>query len=281
MINNEEDIVKANLLLRSIKLNLPHWDVLIILYGIEKEIKLDLINDSKFKFEFIDSSDLSKEIPFLDKVHSFTVAENYSLNYDRILLLDIDSIILKPLDEILLNQEISVSTVDKINVGQEYDSDNDSFYNDIANLMKVEYRKFEFKETRVQNQKIYPYFNVGFIYINPKLRLIKRWHEKLNELINNISFLELLDNPLKKIFIHQIVFTMILFGENLLESVDELPRIVNYPIHLKKEYDIYLTIPTNELNSLRYDNYFNLRNTLNTGVEDIDIYVKDNINELK
>lgn len=191
--------------------------------------------------------------PFIDKIQA--AAEFEKLCDKEYLWVDVDSYINKKL---LFNSEcdIQINTVDIRNIGVFYKKEIPDLWRIIFDCIQIDYTTYDSTETTISKETIYPYYNVGCVYVNENKNLFQYTFNKTKFLLNNDEFIKSVESSiLNKIFFHQAIFTATLLSLYDSKDIKPLPRGVNVPIHLYKKNE--LMIDFDHISSFRYDNYFN------------------------
>jgi hypothetical protein len=102
-------------------------------------------------------------------------------------------------------------------------------------------------------ERIRAYFNAGSYVVDPSRRLLRTWREALDAAAAALSP-HLEEDPLRRVFLHQAIFTGVALAlTDPMETMD-LGTGVNYPIHLHGEVPPHLRPPSIEsLVTVRYE----------------------------
>jgi hypothetical protein len=109
--------------------------------------------------------------------------------------------------------------------------------------------------TSVDQVTIRPYFNAGFLVVRPGRGLLRKWSDIFFGTYRLPAFTSFYEqNQLYEIFIHQAVLSGIILASLEQNDLLELPRYVNYPLHMQGDYPAEHRPQTlNELITCRYD----------------------------
>lgn len=107
----------------------------------------------------------------------------------------------------------------------------------------------------VDSQHLRPYFNSHSFSINPRLELMRHWHELFQQLIRDKQFQDdACSDDLHKIFLFQALLSSVIASEVGVERLRILPASYNYP------YNLHARVPAdrqartlNELVCLTYE----------------------------
>jgi hypothetical protein len=242
-IKNIEEVEKAKLLISSIQRHIKHSKI----YAITKdEIHLDgcqMIYADIFEHN---------TLYFVDKLQAASIFESHV--FAPYLWIDIDTIFLKPMKDICKEKAaICLNPVDIKNIGINENQKMSDLW-----LKTIEYLELKSMshtvKTKISKESIWPYYNIGMVYVNIHRFLFGQSYQKIIELSQNESINKLIfSKPLNQIFYHQMVFSLIV--EKLYyQEISELSAYVNYPLHLM-EKDSHKPNP-NDLISIRYDTFF-------------------------
>ena len=242
-IENTNEIEKAKLLIKTIKQHIKDANI----HAVTKyEIKL---HDCKIiKSEFI----IHDNLYFVDKVQAASIFE--SMVSTPYMWVDIDTIFLKPVDDICKEiSPICVNPVDIKNIGIHKNQNFSEIWSKTMKFLDLKAMN-HYVTTRISREIIFPYYNMGMVYVNKHCSLFKKTYESIIKLSNNDLIKESInDNPLHRVFYHQLVFSLLvekLYNRHILD----LGENINYPLHLM-EKDIK-SPNTSQLVSIRYDTYF-------------------------
>ncbi|MBN1286341.1 MAG: hypothetical protein JXB47_13165 [Anaerolineae bacterium] len=148
--------------------------------------------------------------------------------------------------------------VDHILIGPPYDAPLDPFWELIYRRCGVpEGRAFPMTASADQN-RMRPYFNAGLLVVRPAHGLMQRWRDDFRRLFRAAEFEAFYaQNVLYRIFVHQAVLAGTLLASLDKAAMQELPHLVNYPLHMHAEYPPDLRpASVNELISFRYEEFF-------------------------
>lgn len=196
--------------------------------------------------------------PFADKVHAAAAAETVTRNQSRdLLFMDSHSLVLDDPGEVLLEQghDLGCRPVDHKLIGSPYDEPVDAFWQLIYDRCGVPEDRLFPMTTTVDGIRIRPYFNAGFLVVRPERGLFELWRENFDRLHRSQHFEEFYrQDPLYRIFVHQAILAGSALSQLAQPAVQELPRSVNYPLHMHADHPPELRPESmNDLISCRYD----------------------------
>lgn len=193
------------------------------------------------------------DYPYIDKIQGAAAFEKTC--HSDYLWIDVDS---------YFNQEIKFSkkkgvhlnTVDIKNVGISYNEKISNPWELVSKELKLNYKDFPYRLTLISKERIYPYFNVGCVYVTKNKKLFHKTVKNIKSLLKNKAFMRIVDTDITyRIFFHQVIFTITLLKEYDLNEIITLPKGVNIPIHLYKKKGVDFNL--NDISLFRYDCYFN------------------------
>ena len=243
-LDSLKQLDQAKILIKSIQDNITDSNIYLIT---NKDIRLERCNIIKAEIKKHDY------LYFIDKVQAASVFE--SSVEAPYLWIDVDSIFLKPINTICMNNhQICLNPVDIKNIGVSKDEKASEVWLKTMKLLNVNDINHHVI-TRISNEEILPYYNIGMVYINHHLSIFKETYQSILELSKHDDVHHLvISNPLNQIFYHQLVFSLIV--EKLYQNhLSPLGQYVNYPLHLMEKDTKKPHIE--DLISIRYDTYFN------------------------
>lgn len=173
---------------------------------------------------------------FADFVKGAEIVEKkYANETDYLVWMGPDTLILKEPAHFLLpkGKEIGYRPVHHINIGSHVDSPLDEYWNFIYKLCNVPTDRIFPMETHIDLDIIRPYFNAGSIVVRPSEGLLQNWWNTYQKGHKNSEYLELCKtNPHYHIFFHQAILSGIILNKYSKQSLLELPKVYNYPLHL-------------------------------------------------
>lgn len=226
---------------------------------------LDDIASQAVEISCYHSAQAYQGVPFLDKIEA---AANFEqLCNSAYLWMDVDSCFIHPLNEAPFGDnphnsskdipEIAVNPVDKRNIGDLYGQMRSRVWLTIAKHLGIEEQSLADQlplTTRISNELIYPYYNVGMVWVNVSKALFQKSFLALENMLSDPDIQTIVsESMLHKIFIHQVVMSLMI--EKLYpQSRIDLPSCLNYPLHLYAQ-DAHKPNLT-DMVSIRYDDYF-------------------------
>lgn len=190
-------------------------------------------------------------IPFIDKI--FAAAAFEDCCSDKYMWLDVDSYFFKSTDFPAI-PDLLINPVDKKNIGDNFNDDQSAFWRIIYDYFDMEL-DLHSVTTTVTKEKIYPYYNVGMVFVNRKKNLFNITKKAIIELLiqENVKYF-LISSSKYSIFFHQAVFSCAIIKLYTHNKICKLPVGLNYPMHL--HYDELSPLSLDHLISIRYDMFF-------------------------
>ena len=196
---------------------------------------LDQFN--KIGVEFFDA-DLNidwKDHPMMNKPYATCYGEKIlESECEYIIYLDADSILLKPIDFSIFSnmQKIGIRPVDVRNIGNLYGEDLIEIWNYVFKVMNIDKSNLWNIKTTITNEKIYPYFNSGFIVEKQGTKLFYLWAEKSSSLSKDENFRNILKgNKLADWALDQIILASVLIASYGKNRIKILPYNYNFPFN--------------------------------------------------
>ena len=205
-----------------------------------------------------DVSEEALDFPFAAK--SIAAGEAERLAQDRasrLAWMDCDSLIVQEPIPLLLADEIAIGyrPVDHTLIGSPADKPPDSFWSLVYNQCGVDVGQIKPMVTSVDEKTIRPYFNAGLLAVRPQRGLLQSWSDTFRTLYQRPAFRPYYNRDvLYKLFIHQAVLAGVLLAGTGDEEREELPYLVNYPLHMHAGYPaVRRPARLNDVYSFRYD----------------------------
>jgi hypothetical protein len=220
--------------------------------------QFNLLEVQLFSFQV---SEQLQSFPFAVKVLAAAKAEQLALEKADILVwMDSGSLVLNEPRAILLENGVQLSyrPVDHTLIGSVYELPVDKFWRLIFDQCNVlEDRIFPMR-TSVDEAHIRPYFNAGMLVVRPTGQILRSWRDNFTRLYAKWEFEDLYsENNLYKIFIHQAVLAGTILDKLEPVAIQELPHLVNYPLHMHVDYPTHLRPRSmHEIITLRYEGFF-------------------------
>lgn len=242
-LENKEDIEKAKILIKSIKVNSKDASI----YAVTN-YHVNLSDCTTINAQI----KTHKDLYFMDKIQAASVFEKtISAPY---LWVDIDTIFLKPVDKFLnFSKGVAVNPVDIRNIGVLNDHQVSEIWSETMKHLQM--KPFDHDvTTRISKENIRPYYNVGMVYVSDHRKLFEKTYQWLIHLLQDQNINKMVtSNQLYQIFYHQLVFSLCVEKEYG-EHISELGEYINYPLHLMEKDTKKPHI--DDLISIRYDTYF-------------------------
>ena len=242
-IESIKEVEKAKLLVKTIEENIEDSNIYLI-------TKHDITIENCITIQSAIST--HHDLYFVDKVQAAAIFE--AAVTAPYLWIDSDTIFLKKVNKTFFgNERISLNPVDTKNIGVTKDQEMTDIWLKTMKYLKIE--KLEHSVTTIiSKETIFPYYNMGMVYVNHHDSLFKQTYEAIIELFKDEQIKKsIASNPLNYIFYHQLIFSLMV--EKIYhEHISPLGQYINYPFHLmEKDCDQ----PNFErLISIRYDTYF-------------------------
>lgn len=95
-----------------------------------------------------------------------------------------------------------------------------------------------YMKTIVDRQEVKAYLNCQVYSINPQLGLLKKWAGLVEKLIRDHGYQsQACSNFLRKVFLHQAVFSAMVISEIPVDQIHGIPLRSNYPVNHEKQMD--------------------------------------------
>lgn len=206
--------------------------------------------------------------PFAVKTALSGIAERLTEGKSELLVwMDRDSLMIQEPQALCLPAEkvFGYRPVDHKNIGSLINQPSDRFWQLIYQLIGVEDNQLFAMHTSIDQVQIRPYVNAGMLVVRPEAGLLSEWARAFQKIYTNPGFVPLFEaHSLYRIFIHQAVLAGVLC-KNLPQSKwEELPRLVNYPLHMHHNCPKNLQPgDINQIITARYDTFFENSNWQN------------------
>ena len=207
----------------------------------------------------IDQDDLN--FPFGAKVFASAHAESLAVAKTEFLVwMDSDSIVIREPGEMHLDpgKNLGYRPVDHTLIGSIYEEPVDSFWEMIYRDCDVDQERIFPMVASVDQKVIRPYFNAGMLIVRPEKGLLGAWRDNFQRLYRAPHYEDFYQqNVLYQIFIHQTVLAGTVLSKMGKEKLQELPYLVNYPLHMHGDYPPDRQPGTlNQVISCRFDMFF-------------------------
>ncbi len=217
-------------------------------------------------------------IPFFEKTISAGQTESHvRLITDKLIWMDIDSIILR-FDELLLaDKPILCRPVDIQNVGDLYGTPTNDFWEYIYQYCCVTDDQIFNLKTTIDQVNIKAYFNAGMLIVKPVNRILTMWCKNFKKIAPDITSFDFFKKEkIYSFFLHQAVLAGTILSSLTRHEIGILPHYINYPLHYHDRYPQEKQIKEiDELVSFRLDSYLDNHDfTELKGSEEIMIFLK-------
>ena len=246
MVGRASSARKALLLARSIRAfggrlaDAPIW--LMVPEHIERlpaSLRVDL-EKSKVRLLAFKASESELDFPFAGKTLAAGAAESLAQERASILVwMDRDSLIIQEPVPLLLakNRSFGYRPVDHTLIGSPVAKPPDPFWSLIYNYCGVFPEQVGSMVTSVDEQTIRPYFNAGMLVVRPQKNILQTWSETFESLYRLLAFTPFYKRDIMyRLFMHQAVLAGTILANTDLEEREELPYLVNYPLHMHASY---------------------------------------------
>ena len=206
------------------------------------------------------SQDIS-EFPLAGKVFASATAESLASGRRELLVwMDSDSIIISNPKELLLRdgKNLGCRPVDHTLIGSSYDEPKDAFWESIYRNCSVRDDDLFPMTATVDENRIRPYFNAGFLVVRPERGLLRLWCDNFIRLYRRPCFEETYrKSHLHFIFFHQAILAGSILSSLVREEIQVLSHRINYPLQMHAAYPAdHRPEHVNDLVTCRYDVLF-------------------------
>ena len=193
--------------------------------------------------------------PFYDKVVAAAAFEKE--HSEPFLWIDLDSFFLQNPDSFALSSALGINPVDHKNIGIPRGNPITPLWLRVLQTAQYSTTKFSMKtvSTGISKESIYPYYNMGMVFHNTDIPIFQSTQTLLDELLEDDAINETLAQAyIHRVFLHQVIFSILV--EKLFPSdlISRLPEGWNYPLHLHHQNSTPLELTS--LKSVRYDTFF-------------------------
>lgn len=198
-----------------------------------------------------------RQFPFAVKALAAAAAGSQAdAQADFLVWMDVDSIVIREPRQLILDQgkNLGCRPVDHTNIGSPYDKPVDAFWELIYQGCGVsENRVFPVTGT-VDQARMRAYFNAGLLVVRRGSDLLQQWRENFLRLCREACFEEFYQQDERyRIFVHQAVLAGTILARMERQEIQELPHLVNYPLHMHNDYPVDLRPKViNDLITFRY-----------------------------
>lgn len=224
---------------------------------ISKEM-IRFIEDQKVQILPVVLNHAYSHIPFFEKSISAGMVETHlRLTTEKLIWMDIDSVLLK-FDALLLKQvPLMCRPVDIRNIGDPYDQPMNEFWDNIFQFCSVPKDKIFKIKSSVDQIDLKPYFNAGFLVVDPAFKILTTWAKNFKSFATHAIWHDFFQKDKKYIFfIHQAILAGTILNLLNEQEIEILPHTINYPLHFHDQYPEDNKISqVDELISFRLDTY--------------------------
>ncbi len=177
---------------------------------------------------------------FSRKVYAAARAETAANgNYEILVWLDYDTILLKEPVEFLLPANINLGyrPVTHQNIGLLFNEPLDEFWKKSFELMEIDENKIFSMVTPADGDSIKPYINAGCLSVRPERGIFNNWMTNFEKLYNDERLTEICSqNRQHRTFAHQAALTGVLLNYLTRDECLELTDKINYPVFFKEMF---------------------------------------------
>jgi hypothetical protein len=202
-----------------------------------------------------------RKLPFGAKTCGAGAAEDLVRGQAALLAwMDVDSIVVQQPTQLIIGSgaDLGYRPVDHTLIASPHASPPDAFWSAIYRACDVPPERLFAMTTTVDRQEIRPYFNAGLLVVRPTARLLRSWGDNLRRLLASPEFTPFLEEAdVYRVFFHQAVLAGTILASVDPQRVQELSRLVSYPLHMHEQYPaVHRPRSLNEVITCRYDTLF-------------------------
>ncbi len=216
---------------------------------------------------------MTEDYPFSDKIFAGARAEEYLENkVESFVWLDSDTMFIHEPSAFHIDDRFSLAykPVHCKNIGIEYKTLLDPFWEKIYNICDVNYDKIFSVISMMDRKSINFYINAGCFVSKTKNKIFNNWLYYFNKALKDQEILSIIESDkLKKLFFHQAILSAVILNKYSKDSLLELPFNYNYPLHMHiSSIESFKPLKLQELVTVRYDDWefwprsFDLKNII-------------------
>ena len=211
-----------------------------------------------------DADSLDFGFPFLGHAYVASLAEKEAdKRGQNIAWLAPNSIILKkPTEMNLDDMYLGYRPVHHKLIGSDFNKPKDEFWSTVFEFCNITDDDAFPTITHVDAEVIRPYFNAGFLIVNPKRKILQQWYDQYSRAYMDDQFAKFYEiDDIYKIFIHQAILSGVILKLLKKDEMTELNTRYNYPLHLFNE-DITHQKPKqiDDCITIRHEGFYNSSN---------------------
>ena len=245
---------------------------------------LVLLSDLDINVHTVEIPETILNFPFAAKALAAGIFESQEGSSKNLLVwMDRDSLIINDPHDLILpaGKLVGYRPVDHCLIGSLWNLPKDTFWETVYDHFNLTDERTFPMITSVDRVEIRPYFNAGMLVVRPPAGLLQTWSQALINNMNLQIFEKFyLENALYRVFIHQVVLSVILIQRLEIDQFMALPYKVNYPLHMHSQYPADLKVNNlNELITCRHDGFFE-KNDWKAGISikaPLSSWLKENI----
>lgn len=203
----------------------------------------------------------SNDIFFAEQLTGLEIMERLSEKQTEFLVwMDANTLLLNEPKELILPQEktFGYRPVHHLLLGSRFDEPLDAFWTQLYQDCQVPLERVFPMRPVVEDLKMRPYINAGFMIIRPQRNLVRQWWETFTNLSRSPIYSAFYQRDHRySIFMHQAVLTGVVLRQLELQEMLELPRTYNYPMHLyDHDHTLHRPPTLDELITLRHEGFY-------------------------
>ena len=211
-----------------------------------------------------DADSLDLGFPFLGHAYAASLAEKEAdKRGQNIAWLAPNSIILREPTEMKLDAKyLGYRPVHHKLIGSEFNKPKDEFWSIVYEFCRITDDDAFPMKTHVDAEVIRPYFNAGFLIVDPKKEILQQWYDQYSRAYLNDQFAKFYEiDDIYRIFIHQAILSGVTLKLAKREEMVELGAKYNYPLHLFND-DITPQKPQQieDCITIRHEGFYNSSN---------------------
>lgn len=176
---------------------------------------------------------------FADHACAAALAESHAEDNSSLLAwLSPNAVVVQEPSAFLLPPDIALGyrPVHHALIGSRIEEELDPFWTLVYELCDTPVDRVFPMRTHIEDIRVRPYFNAGFIVVRPEKRLLREWKMLFASVVSDSRLQSLYAlNQRYDIFIHQALLSGLILRMFRQEELQELPHTYNYPVHLHRE----------------------------------------------
>ena len=176
---------------------------------------------------------------FADHACAAAFAESHAQENSSLLVwLSPNAVVVQEPSAFLLSQDVSLGyrPVHHALIGSRSEEELDPFWKLIYELCGTPHNRAFPMKTHVEDVRVRPYFNAGFLVVRPDRQLLREWKQLFASLVSDPRLESFYVKDRRyDIFVHQALLSGLILHKFSREEICELPPTYNYPVHLHKD----------------------------------------------